>query len=371
MPSPSNAAVNYLPQLDSLRAFAVILVCIHHWVHGRYSLGIIGVQLFFVLSGYLITGILLNLRKAIVEGKQTWRFSLRRFYIRRFLRIFPLYYFCLFVFFALDLFGIREAFPWHLFYLSNVYFFLRGQFSGQFSHFWSLAVEEQFYLFWPCLVLLASRARMWAAGFICVSLALRIWFFVIGTDNFAQYGTLVFSNLDTLGMGALIAWASNDGEEEQRRAKRWLALAAPCCLAEIVLARFYQGLGVWMILDPVAIGALSAWVVWKASTGFQGVVGRILELPVLVAIGRISYGIYVWHMFAPSFLRGILRTFGLSPGLNFGVWGLSLSFLITILIATITWTLFEKPINNLKRFFPYQGKGRLTKSHPLPVVTTS
>jgi peptidoglycan/LPS O-acetylase OafA/YrhL len=196
---------NYKPQLDGLRAIAVMFVFLHHWTQLGFDLGIIGVQLFFVLSGFLITGILLDLRQSVDSGSQTVGFSLRHFYVRRFLRILPLYYFCLLFFVCLDRFSIRETIVWHSLFLSNVLFFLQGEFHGPFSHFWTLAVEEQFYIFWPWVVLLLPLRFLprVLVLLIVLSLVVRAALFFGGHVRFAQHSTLVFANFDTLGLGAL------------------------------------------------------------------------------------------------------------------------------------------------------------------------
>jgi peptidoglycan/LPS O-acetylase OafA/YrhL len=149
-----------LPELDSLRAFAVLAVV---WSHSsNINIGISGFQgvlLFFVISGFLITGILLNARAAEASP---WS-VLYAFYARRFLRIFPIYYAVLFVALAVGFPSVRDAIGWHLAYLSNWYFAYQG--FDKVSHLWSLAVEEQFYLVWPWLVLLVPSAALpWIIG---------------------------------------------------------------------------------------------------------------------------------------------------------------------------------------------------------------
>ena len=119
MHSPVAAAPRYMPQLDSLRAIAVIGVMVHHfWPKGEILLGLttgfLGVQLFFVLSGFLITGILLRARDVVSAGLQSTRTEIRRFYIRRFLRIFPLFYGMLAVTWIVGVPEVRDSLAWHL-----------------------------------------------------------------------------------------------------------------------------------------------------------------------------------------------------------------------------------------------------------------
>ncbi len=112
-----------------------------------------GVHLFFVLSGYLITGILLRCRENIELRVATIGYSFRQFYARRFLRIFPVYYLVLGVGVLFHFEGLRSGFLWHVTYLSNFYYYHREKFDGPASLFWTLAVEEQFYLLWPLAIL--------------------------------------------------------------------------------------------------------------------------------------------------------------------------------------------------------------------------
>ena len=123
-----------MPQLDSLRTFAVFAVMVHHfWPEATFNLplGFVGVQLFFVLSGFLITGILWPAREAVQAGRWPAVAVFRRFYIRRFLRIFPLFYGTLAVLWLLDVGEVRESALWHFSYLSNIYFAKIGRLSLQ------------------------------------------------------------------------------------------------------------------------------------------------------------------------------------------------------------------------------------------------
>ena len=351
---------NWLPQLDGVRAAAVTLVFFHHWTSARFGLGIIGVQLFFVLSGFLITEILLRERQEVEMGRQSIGFSVRQFYARRFLRIFPLYYFCLLAFIILGRFEIRKTFLWFVCYLSNVFFCLKGVFSGPFSHFWSLAVEEQFYLFWPWVVLLTPRKRLTPMLVSAIVLAplTRLATYLSGHHDFVQTSTMVWANLDTLGAGALLAVSIRGPKARTKQAQHWLRWAVPFCALEIIVSRIITASAVWVWLDPLAVALVSVWAVWGAAAGFGGVIGKCLSHPAMVYLGRISYGLYVWHMFAPAFLRNILHVLRLPASFNLGVIGFILLYAWTVAIASLTWFLLEKPINGLKRHFPYRETPR-------------
>ena len=321
------------PQLDGLRALAVILVFLHHWSLHESGLGIIGVQLFFVISGFLITGILLNLRDAIDARQTTVTHSLRQFYARRFLRIFPLYYACLILFVVLDRFEIRETAPWYFLYLSNVRFFLLGTFEGPLSHFWTLAVEEQFYLAWPFLVLLIHRKwispLLW--GLIILAPMTRLGISLFVNDQFASTHTLLPANFDTLGLGALGAcWKSEGIQESRSRLLRgWFV---PICLGEILCSRLFGQASLFFTMaDSTAVAIVSLWLVLGATSGFSGFAGTLLSNRPVRYLGQLSYGLYVWHMFAPAFLRNALGIAHIPASWNEGIIG------FILLGKNLTW----------------------------------
>jgi peptidoglycan/LPS O-acetylase OafA/YrhL len=146
--------------LDALRAFAILSVMACHLLSYRVAReGARGVSLFFVLSGFLITGILLNCKRYVERDGQPRLYTLRQFYVRRFLRIFPLYYLVVIVLWLLHDTGARMSIYWLLAYAGNVqHAVLYHQHNWprlSIAHFWTLAVEEQFYLVWPWVIRLS------------------------------------------------------------------------------------------------------------------------------------------------------------------------------------------------------------------------
>ena len=190
-------------QLDGVRALAVFAVIASHWTtyHPFWFNGTVGVQLFFVISGFLITGILLDARERAARERVTRRSVLWRFYARRFLRIFPLFYGTLLVTYVAGFQAVRSTIAWHVAYLSNALFASRGAWLGEVSHFWSLAVEEQFYLVWP-VVLLACRRRL-VLPLLIVAVASAPVFRLVGDAalhwNDVQLTVWPTASLDALG----------------------------------------------------------------------------------------------------------------------------------------------------------------------------
>jgi peptidoglycan/LPS O-acetylase OafA/YrhL len=195
-------------ELDALRAFAVMLVVWSHSTNRAIGLtGFEGVLLFFVISGFLITHILLEARGAAPPTT-----ILRAFYLRRFLRIFPIYYVVLFLTALAGVPNVRDGLAWHAAYLSNWYYALGGPLDKA-VHLWSLAVEEQFYLLWPWCALLLSRAALRAAlGLMIVTGPMsRLVLGCSGANSVAVWTTTP-SVFDALGLGCFLAYVWKETE---------------------------------------------------------------------------------------------------------------------------------------------------------------
>jgi peptidoglycan/LPS O-acetylase OafA/YrhL len=326
----------YLPQLDGLRALAAIAVVFHHnlWRGGGLGgvrtaahLGDAGVRLFFVLSGFLITGILLRARGA--PG------ALPAFYARRFLRIFPLYYL---VVIGVALLGqplMRSTLAWNLAYLANFKMALMGGFPGPpVSHLWTLSVEEQFYLAWPLVVLYAARRSLLplALSTLLVAPASRLVLLLL-TGNATAAAVVTTSCLDTLGAGAVLALAGRVPKG-----------VVPFGLGLLAAVTALDGSWFDIAFRDTAYACTFAWVVQRCAEGVRGPAGRVLASAPLVYMGTISYGIYVYHHVLPALVK--------LPGYGLARTGLVLA--LTIPAAALSHRFFEAPINALKRRFPYR-----------------
>jgi peptidoglycan/LPS O-acetylase OafA/YrhL len=357
------APAGHFRQLDGLRALAVGAVFVEHWMprgwllHNALPWGSLGVKLFFVLSGFLITGILLDSRRGAGENAANRLYTLRQFWVRRFLRIFPAFYA---VAIGAALCGVataRASLPWNLTYTSNFYLAAAGDWCGEVSHFWSLAVEEQFYLVWPWIILflpLPAIRRLLAVMLIAAP-AFRLWAAARGM-NAVALTVLPPACLDTLGAGALLAFTRRGlGPAWFARLLRppfpALAAAAVALLGAVRLFDYLRPLGLAPLAGPLysagldaALGIAFAALVARAAEGFPAGAGALLGARPLVYLGTISYGLYLLHNFVPGLLSQAPLPTWLRP--------LIYPF-ATAALAAASWRLFEEPINRAKRHFPY------------------
>lgn len=364
-----------MPQLDGLRAVAFVAVALSHWIPEEQQLDIplgTGVQLFFVLSGFLITGILLRARPS--ESGVTLGSTLKTFYARRSLRIFPLYYLVLAVCLIFGVGVTRETWPWHTFYLSNFYYAWHnhgGALVDPLSHFWSLGVEEQFYLFWPLVALTIDRRRL--APLIITAIVTSLIFRIeVGFSWENQYATryLTPSCLDALGIGALAAYARHyHGVAGLRRVK---FLCAVVGLAGLVLTIAIKKLFGFQLAHWVGHSCLIIFygaVVAQAGEGFKGLLGWLLNAPPVRYLGRISYGLYVYHHFMPLVFVTLFAKAGIEAGLGLTTpFNLIPYFALTILVAAVSWHCYEEPILRLKRRFDYRNARVRGAPLPAPVA---
>ena len=384
------------PRLDGLRGLAILLVMLYHTTHyglargpleralvALPSVGWSGVDLFFVLSGFLITGILLRTRASSSYY--------RTFYARRVLRIFPLYYAVLVFFFLvvprvpafvrLGSFwnpGVAHEEIWYWLYLSNV----DAAWTGVWRHqalgiTWSLAIEEQFYLIWPFVV---RRARDHTLLWICAATALgafllRAAFAAAGASPMAGYA-FTPCRLDTLATGAAIAIVAQrtGGLEALVRGAR---VALPAALASFVAAQAWVRLSAPTVSgyaavtqqvlsyneDPllqtvgfsllcVVYGGLLVWVATAPAGSWRA---RVFEMRWLRSFGTYSYAMYLFHFFV-ALLAVSLFAPGRYPDqfvpAQLLFWVLSIG--ATYVLARISWVLLEGPALRLKRHFPYR-----------------
>ena len=340
-----------MSQLDGLRALAALMVIVHHElphspVTRMLDPGAAAVWLFFVLSGFLITGILVKSRRAAERAGATRLGVARSFYARRFLRIMPLYYLVIAASFTVNLPGVRRYVVWDLLYCTNLLrSFVPGVTVSQY-HFWSLCVEEQFYLVWPAIILFVPWRWLVPSAWAMIAVGpLSRLAFATAMPAQTGYYLATTSCVDCLGLGALLALRAEDGHRGAS-VPLWLGLAllVPCW----VMLALGVGWRPMVTLRPFAHAVAFTWLIARAGHGFEGIGARFLACRPLVYLGSISYGLYVYHAAIPAFLGH----WGLpSPDRSLG--SLFMVTVLSIAIASLSWFAMERPINSLKKYFPY------------------
>ena len=401
-----NAVLSHMPAIDGLRGVAILLVMIHHLtpaVSGNAMTrrmlevahtGWIGVDLFFVLSGFLITAILLRTRKS--------EDYFLNFFARRTLRIFPLYYVTLgililglpvalkvpylgdflntwFYKVTRDLPVMLDGQGWLWAYGANLKIALEGERWGAVNHFWSLAVEEHFYLVWPVVVYFCSREKLIRVCLGCILAApiLRGMLMAAGFDSVVPY-VLTPCRVDSLAIGGLMAvlvtmpgglklWTPRVG---------FLAGLATVALVAMVIyyGRLHRDDFLTSFLGYSMLALVSCYLVLVTAGITAGSVAcRIVANPVLSSFGKYSYGLYVTHMlFTGAFsklfpwdgLRQLTGSYQMAIVIN-----CVLSIGCSWVIAWLSFHLMEKHFLRLKSFFDYRRPATVPQPvrQPLPV----
>ncbi len=369
----------HYPALDGLRGFAVLMVMFFHssafahdmsgiqlfsGLHYYYLftlLGETGVDLFFVLSGFLITGILID----TCNVKNT----LKTFYIRRTLRILPLYYVVFLIILGLLIFspgesGTASKIALHFLYLQNYMPTYNFDIFMYMNHTWSLAVEEQFYMFWPVAFLFFYRKSPAKALSLCLSLIAVSWFCRwaladIGQEKLAY--TTLFSRMDELCMGAFLSVCFACYKERLVQYADILGYIM-LAMAMLLLGSFIVSgttvaprtimINSGLIYCAVFYTALLAYIMLADESTSR--VKKFFCISYLREMGRISYGLYVFHvpvmMLTGVYMSGYQLGFVLNHLLILGGGGA-----LTFILAFLSYRYFERPILKLKNKYAYNA----------------
>ena len=348
----------YYKNLDGVRGIAALLVMVFHFFHGRnplvgvppiiYNLsqfGQTGVDLFFVLSGFLITRILIHTKEK--EG------YFKNFYLRRTLRIFPLYYFFLILsYYVLPHFipvqpaTLHQQLP-YLTYLQDFAITLNWNTVGP-GHFWSLAVEEHFYLFWPLVVLFLSRKNLLKVivGIVLFAMVLRAYMFSHGYEVY--YFT--FTRFDSLAIGAVLALLELRNTFQPTNLKWFLLLVVAVVIPTALIWTLSSGEGAlyaqvfkFPLLSLLYFALIGAVISLRPGHP----INAILRTRFFSYTGKVSYGLYVYHPIIYFICSRYIDT-GSIP-LNIGI-----RFIITYVVAALSYHLIEERFLKLKKFFAFE-----------------
>lgn len=371
---------SYHPELDVLRFFAFLAVFFHHalpgdasyyirggvwptateWLLTMKEAGAYGVDLFFVLSSYLITELLLR------EHASTGKFNIPAFYLRRALRIWPLY----FTFLAATVFLIPAILPNDR--LAPVYAVSFALFVGNWacasyglpfsvaSPLWSISVEEQFYIGWPLLLRFfgIDRIKILALLLLAIALVTRVFMAANGFEHPAVWCNTL-ARLDPIAIGAVLA-VFLSGRTPQLSNVRRVVLGGVAIAGFLFVARYLKQDGPTSIAAYL-VTALAGVLLLVAFLKADAPLLRVAPFSWLVYLGRISYGLYVFHLLALTLVTQLILVPQL--GVKFSFEGrLIVSFLLTVVLAAASYRWLEQPFLRLKKRFSYDSKQDLIKA---------
>jgi len=394
---PISVFSGHVPALDGVRGLAILGVLLFHFVaplnpQGAmdhtitrlFSYGALGVDLFFLLSGFLITGILYDSR--------TDPSYFRNFYMRRVLRIFPLYYGVLVIVFLVvpaipalrgsEIAGLRSHQAWAWLYGVNIYLAIHnGWVLSYIEHFWSLAIEEQFYLVWPLVVwLFGGKPRL----FLGLSLAVAIASFggriIASLCGVSGTVTIVLTpfELDALAIGGFFAvyLRQPGGEVATRRMVLPMTLAGFGLLLLQFGVRHFSEYG--NVLESLRRGAfhllLAALLLKALCAPASSVWSRFFRSRAMVTLGKYSYGLYVYHHFLSYYFTRHRTELALASEIGSRTAALAVQAIggmaVSMAIAWVSYEYFEKYFLRLKRFWPTSRAAADEKASalPLPII---
>ena len=332
---------SHLPALDGLRAMSVFTVMLYHFGFALVP-GDLGVSAFFVLSGFLITWLLLK------EDRTTGGVSLTRFYTRRVLRIFPAYYAFLVVSFVIDYLrddrwspALRNS---AVFYTVNYFNAVHGHPNTSIAHAWSLAIEEQFYLLWPLAFLLLRRLSGRLRVVLAIVAAVVLWrstaFLILGASKAYVYNAFE-TRFDNIAVGCLLALLLEHGHLKSAidaTARRcWLPLFT---LVLLVISRVFMPTTYHYSAGFTVDAVLIAIFIVQVLQLHQQSLWSWLELPIVRCLGMISYPLYLYHQWG----LGVAHHLRMLPeSVQFLV-----GALLCIALASASYFIVERPFLRLK-----------------------
>ena len=359
MAAPAAPPLAYRPGLDAIRAVAILLVVLGHWMGPAFPISLMGSMTFFVLSGYFISAIVWK-QQVYVGAPGRWARRLGVFYLRRLLRTMPPYYLSLALGFALPLATLHEYPGWFLVPVSNLLFYRLQHWAEGVGHYWTLSVDEQFYVLWPVLLALLPKRVRWLALVAASGLVFRLWL-GLGLHRGLSFALLP-GCLDLLAVGAILRHIEQLPVVRGLARLRWVALAWGGWAALWAALNAAGAAGVWEVVYATA-GSLPAaltmnWAIHQPTRSSS-------EMPLLTAmrwVGQRSYAIYLYHLMLPVFYqRAVFRLFPLGGAHGAALRAFWLSSPVTVavllplllLLAAASWAWLEAPLNRVKDRLAY------------------
>jgi peptidoglycan/LPS O-acetylase OafA/YrhL len=328
-------------------------VLIHHFgsnISPFFGYGTISVRVFFALSGYFIT-IWIWRATAVEEdrGVSAWK-SLPNFHSRRLLRLAPALYLSLLFAVLWGMDGVLKSLPWHLLFASNFYVVHVGYWPPVVSHLWTISLQEQFYLLWPLFVL--AVPRRFFPTLITVSILLALSYrtsCIIWEVSPVVRWTMLPGQIDSFAAGAAVAWLSSGKIGAQvlpaDSKLRWCIVALGCLAVGRAL-RIFAGGSPWSSGIETLEAVFVAWIILRTSEGWGGWAGKLLGSPALSYLGRISLGIYLYHVLVHISLGPALDQMGLTASGHMHLRIVVLT-VVTVAVASASWHFMELPMSRL------------------------
>lgn len=382
-PGTSSQVIPYNLQLDGLRFFAVLFVVCYHWLPSiseiklSYFFGGL-VNFFFVLSSYLITLILFKARQRSDNMDVSKVNVMVTFLLRRTIRIFPAYYCFLAIVFLLPTIGaaVQESPVMYISYLVNYHIFEEHLWPPVTSHIWTLAVEEQFYLVWPLFIIFIPYRHLLKTllSLIVGSILLRAIFYYpaegVPQDILTQFC------VDSFAIGGILAYKYTVSLRERKIIDKYFRIILFIAIPAGTLIIFSQSLYLSFVFNKFFFAVVSMAVIDGAITGYKNFFGKFLQNKVVGYLGRISYGIYLYHLLVPivfwklysvayGFLYNHFPHFFALHQHSIATFENILSseaacFVIysicVILLAMLSWYVIEVPFSKLKIYVDFNSR---------------
>ena len=363
--------MKYVKGLDTLRALAVFFVIIEHWgwnpvvqpntlsayiEHIFLLKTAFGVNLFFVLSGFLITGILLN-EKEKYKGKERF-LIIKNFFIRRSLRIFPIYYLFILICYLLCFPTVRAHLIYFVTYTANILIYKLNR-PIEISHIWTLCVEEQFYIIWPWLIIFVNNKYL-KNLFIFIIIAGLASRYVTLYVYHRDYPVLVYQMIDSFGVGALYAYIRLN-EKSRIKFESGYKILLPIIIYFALMLAPFPGVAIFRAYYHVLDSAIAlALIMFAINNKREWIRKYILENPVLNYIGKISYGIYLYHYnldpLYNQFVIPYLQKHGVNPLFTSYYFSYGMKLILLLTVCSLSYKFIELPLLNLKKKFSYGAR---------------
>ena len=352
--------LKYLKELDGVRAIAALMVMFFHFFQSISTtdsklliiqkiaiFGQTGVSLFFVLSGFLITRILIATKKS--------HDYFYNFYVRRILRIFPLYYLFLIIYFFIMPLLFNNSIAdfryqiYHWVYLQDFAMTFNWPLTGP-EHFWSLAVEEHFYLFWPFLIYYLNKQKITISVLILVIMSLFVRIYLTNLKLEVYYFT--FSRMDELAIGALLAILEVDNQLTNKNSNKFSLLFILLIIPTIIIWVNNNSSGnstlqifKFILLSLIYFSLIGYIITVNGNNIFK----RLFQAKPFLFTGKISYGLYVYHPLCYWLFNHFFET-------RYIILNFIGCFISAYATAAISYYLFESQFLNLKKYFEYNKK---------------